>query len=61
MEALCSKFIVVKAGSKIITSTDTCEICEFELLQDLQVSVECNEIYSAEKLSVLDCHGCTEI
>lgn len=52
-ETICSKIIIVKAGSTIVTSDSNCDICEFTLLDDLQVSVECEEMYSVEKLSVL--------
>lgn len=52
-ETICSKFIIVKAGSTIMTTDNDCVICEFTLLDDLQVSVECEEMYSVEKLSVL--------
>lgn len=60
-EKLCSKFIIVKAGSKIITSNDDCDVCEFVLLDDLQVVVECDEMYSVEKLMVFPKGGGTKI
>jgi len=60
-ETLCSKFIIVKAGSKIVTSNDDCDVCEFVLLDDLQVTVECDEMYSVEKILVLPQNGETKI
>lgn len=61
METLCSKFIIIKAGSTIVTSNNESEVCEFTLLEDLQVAVECDAFYSVEKVSNLPCRNGSDL
>lgn len=61
MEKICSKVILIKAGSKIVTVDDNCDICEFALLQDLEAEVSCDGYYSVEKQGILPTKGGTPI
>jgi hypothetical protein len=61
MEKICSKILLVKAGSKIVTIDQHCDICEFELLQDLEVEVTCQEYYKVEKQGILPSKGGTDV
>lgn len=60
-EEICSKFIIIKAGSRIVTISPECEVCEYELLDDLQAQVECTDQYAVEKILVLPNKSGTEI
>ena len=53
METICSKIVLVKSGSKIVTTDHDNNVCEFELLQDLEVVVSCKDYYTVEKQGIL--------
>jgi hypothetical protein len=61
METICSRLILVKAGSKIVTINQEADICEFELLQDLEVEVTCEDYYKVEKQGILPRDGGTPV
>lgn len=61
METICSKLMLIKAGSKIVTTNSEFEICEFELLQDLEVEITCEQYYKVEKQGILPSDGGTEV
>lgn len=61
MENICSRLVLIKAGSKIITTDDNLDICEFELLQDLEAEITCEGYYKVEKQQILPRKGGTTI
>lgn len=61
MDTICSKLLIVKAGSKIISTNEELEICEFQLLQDLEVEVTCEGYYKVEKEGILPIKGGTSV
>lgn len=59
MENICSRMLIIKAGSKIITTDDNWNVCEFELLEDLEVHTTCENYYKVEKQGILPKGGTT--
>lgn len=61
MEKICSKLVLIKAGSTVVTIDGNCDICEFVLLQDLEAEVTCDGYYSVEKQGILPAKGGTPV